>query len=119
MSRIHILRCSGNNVYQAVVHETTPNGNNTAGIPWSVAIKNAGLAVTIMTEGNNSGQITTAEKNNVENGSVIEGVFTFQDDPTQSVAARNAYLDSVANACIAELIARLQEQLKLFGYTRG
>ena len=118
MARIHVLT-GGNNLYQVVVHETTPAGNNSAGVSWATAAKNAGFAVTVMSEGNGPGQISTAEKNQVESGALLEGVFSFQDDPNYTPAQRNAALDQVANQTIAELVALRSGQLKWFGATRN
>lgn len=119
MARIHVLQAVGVNLYQVVVHDATPAGTNSANVSWATAIGNSGLAQTVMTEGNGAGQISTNEKNQVLGGSLIEGVFQFQDDPSMTPAQRNAALDAVANQTIAELQARYASLLKYFGATRN
>lgn len=117
--KIHVLSQSGLNTYTVAVHANTPPGNNSAGVSWADALKNSGRAVTVMMEGNGAGQIATAEKINVENGTVMEGVFQWGDDPSWNNAQRIADLDLRANQLIAELQARYQQELKFFGFTRN
>lgn len=119
MARIHVLDCIGVDLYVVVVHDATPTGNNSTGVPWSTAVINSGRAFTVLTEGTGPGQISTSEKASVENGTILEGVFHFQDNPSWNAATRAAMLDSVANACIAELQARYAKELKFYGATRG
>lgn len=119
MARIHVLQSVGPNLYQVVVHDTTPAGNNSAGISWATAIQNAGLATSVMTLGNGAGQIAQNELNQVQAGTTLEGVFTFQDDPSWNAATRNANLDAVANQTLAELQTRYASLLKWFGATRN
>lgn len=119
MARIHVLESVGLNTYRVVVHDTTPGGNNPAGIAWSTAIQNAGRAITSMTEGSGAGQITTAERATVLNGTVLEGSFAWQDDPLWNNAQRNADLDLRATQLIDELQARLAAELRYFGATRS
>lgn len=118
MSRIHVLESVGLNTYRVVVHDTTPVGNNAASIAWSTAIQNAGLAVTTMIEGTGAGQISTAERATVLNGSVLEGSFAWQDNPLWNATQRNADLDLRATQLIAELQARLSARLRYFGAIR-
>ncbi len=118
MSKIHVLE-GGNNLYHAVVHGPAPNGNNAAGVAWSVAIANSGRAISVLPVGNGPGQIAQAELNQVQAGTVIEGQFTWQDDPSWSPVERAADLDLRANQIIADLTARYQAELNYFGMTRA
>lgn len=118
MARIHILEGSGLNLYRVVVHDAAPAGDNVVGVAWSDAIKNSGNNVSQMTVGNGPGQIATAENNNVTNGTVIEGSFVWQNNPTWTNAERQADMDLRATQLIQELQDTLQARLRLYGATR-
>lgn len=119
MSKIHVLEGGINGIYQAVVHVATPVGNNEASVSWADAIKNSGRAQTVMTVGNGSGQITSNEANQVNNGAIIEGVFSWQDDPSWTVAQRIADLDVRAQQMADDLLRRYEAELRYFGFTRS
>jgi hypothetical protein len=118
VSSIHILTGQGGNLYTAVVHASVPAGNNLAGVSWADAIKGSGLGTTILTVGTAAGQITNGEANAIANGTIIEAVILWQNDPSWTSAQRNADLDLRAQQAIAEKQATLAEQLRLFGATR-
>ena len=117
MARLHNMEQVGNNLYNVVVHATVPNGNNSAGIAWSTAIVNAGLAVTSMTVGNGPGQITQNEANQIASGSVIEAPFQWGDDPAWDNNTRLADLNTRAAQAVSDAITNLQNRLKQFGRT--
>ena len=117
MSRLHVLEGAGG-VYRIVVHNATPAGNNSAGVAWSAALINSGNNTTTMVTGTGPGQITSAEAGQIAAGTVIEGVFTFTDNPAWTAAQRNAALDAMATQTINETLARLADQLKWFGAVR-
>lgn len=119
MSKIHVLEGSGINTFTVAVHAATPAGNNAAGTLWADAIKNSGRATSIMAVGNAAGQITQAEMNQVQGGTVIEGVFQWGDDPAWTNAQRQADLDLRATQLVTELLARYQQELKYFGFVRA
>lgn len=119
MARIHVLESGSLNEYTIVVHAPTPGGTNSAGVSWATAIANSGRNVSRMTVGNGAGQITNTEATNVGNGSVIEAVFQFTDDPAWDTATRNARLDAEATKLVAETQARYSQELKFFGATRN
>lgn len=119
MAKIHILTGGGNNVYTAVIHASTPAGNNTAGTPWSTALRNSGMATTVMTVGNDAGQISQNEANQIAAGTLFEAVIQWQNNPAWSNAERNADLDQRASDAVAEKQAELQPKLALFGATRN
>lgn len=121
MSRLHVFEAVGQqqpNVYRVILHETTPAGINSAGVTWVAALAGSGAARTRMTEGTGAGQITTAEKAQVESGNVVEGEFYFQDNPTDNPTQRNAALDAHATRYLAELEADISVRLKWFGASR-
>lgn len=117
MARIHVLQAAGVDTYTVVVHAPTPAGNNSAGIAWSTALANAGLATTVMTVGNGPGQISQSEANQIAAGTVLEGTMQWGDNPAWTNAERQADLALRANQLIAELQARYAAQLKFFGAT--
>lgn len=118
MSNIHVLAGVQKNVYTVVVHLTVPNGNNAAGTSWATAIVNAGLNRTQLATGNGPGQIATAEANQILSGAVIEGSFQWGDDPNLTVPQRQASLDQAASQLQAEMTAKLQADLRYFGFVR-
>lgn len=117
MARMHILEQSQPNLYNVIVHAPTPAGNNQAGIAWSTAIVNAGLARTALTTGNGPGQITAAEANQVTNGTVIEATFQWGDDPTWTNAERLADLNTRATQAVDEVLANYAARLRQYGRT--
>lgn len=119
MSRIHVLQSGAVNVYTVVVHSATPVGNSPGGFPWTTLLVSSGEAKTVMTEGTGPGQITTAEKADVESGAVIEGVFQWEDNPLLTTGQRNAHLDLSAMQLIDEREALLTQSLRFYGYTRS
>lgn len=119
MAKIHILTGNGGNIYTAVVHSPTPAGNNSANVPWSDALKNSGMATTILPVGNGAGQNTQSEANQIAAGSVFETVVVYEDDPNRTNAERLADLDLRASQAVAENSADIQRKLKFFGLTRN
>lgn len=99
------------------MHPTTPGGSNSASVAWSTALVSAGRNITSMPIGNNPGQITQSEADQITAGTVFEVSFQWDDNPSWTNAQRNADLTSRAtqNANIA--IADLQNQFKYFGFT--
>lgn len=118
MAKIHVLQGAGINTFTVVVHATTPNGNNSAGVAWSDAVKNSGRATSILTVGTGAGQILQNEMNSITNGAIIEGSFQWGDDPSWTNAQRTADLDLRAQQLVDELLARYGQELKYFGFTR-
>jgi len=119
MSKMHVLDGGTNNVYSVVVHTAVPAGNNAAGTPWATALINSKRNTTIMTIGTGAGQITQAEADQIAAGTVLEGSFIWQDDPTWTNAQRTADLDLRAQQMVSDLTTNTQNQLKYFGITRA
>jgi len=115
MSRLHILTGGGNNTYNVVVHSPTPAGNNSAGVPWSDALKNSGGAATNMPFGNGPGQITNTEANNVTSGTVFETGFLWQDNPAWTNQERQNDLTIRAAQAVQAAQDDFQTRLKFFG----
>jgi hypothetical protein len=119
MAAIHILEGSRPHTFRIVVHSPVPVGNNSAGMPWQTCIVNSGQANTRMMEGTGPGQITPAEKAQVESGALIERQFDFMIDTAWTNAERNAALDAEASKLIAETEKHLADTLKWYGATRA
>lgn len=117
MSRIHLL--SGNKgLYNFVVHQATPIGNNSAGVAWSAALIASGMAhTTIPTVGNGPGQIAQSEKDAIEAGTIIEARGQYGDDGSLTGQALTDDFNLRANQTMADRLAQLADQLKWFGLT--
>lgn len=115
--RMHILQQVAPNRYDVVVHATTPAGNNSAGVSWSTALANAGLAVSSLPVGNGPGQITTAENNQVTSGALIEARFQWDDNPAWTTQQRTDDLNLRAGQAVSEVLAAYAARLKWFGQT--
>lgn len=114
MSKIHVLETI-HGIANVVLHTNTPAGNNSVGIAWKEAGLNSGkLGTTMLTEGTGAGQITTAEKAQVESGDVIEIVDSIH---VESGGATADSIDELAGPIINEYEAELQRKLNYFGYT--
>lgn len=118
MAKIHVLAGAGLNLYTVVVHATTPNGNNAAGMAWTDVLKNSGRATSILSVGTGPGQIQQNEMNQIANGEIFENSFQWGDDPSWNNAQRQADLDLRATQLVAEALAKAQQELKYFGFTR-
>lgn len=117
MSRLHIMQQVGKDLYNVIVHAPTPAGSNSAGILWSDALKNSGLAVTSMPIGTGPGQITTAESTQVAAGTVIEASFRWGDNPTWDSTTRLADLNTRAGQAVQAVLDDYGSRLKFFGLT--
>lgn len=115
MARIHVLAGG-----QCVVHGPVPAGNNAAGVSWKTAIVNSGYGGhTIMPEGNDAGQITTAEKALIASGDLYEIVLTVHIPEGANAGQRAALLDIEIAKASSEEQAKLAKALRYFGATRG
>jgi hypothetical protein len=121
MAKIHILTADtgAGTQAQAVVHTATPTGSNPAGVLWSVALKNAGLATSILTVGNGPGQITQAELNDIQAGTLFEVSLMIAVDPTQTLAQVLASVDAQAQRAVDEYTVAMTNRLRYFGATRN
>lgn len=118
MAKIHVLTGNLTNRYTVCVHADTPAGNNSAGIAWSDAVKNSGRARSILTVGTGPGQIQQNEMNSITNGTIIEAVLQWDDNPAWNDTERLADLDTRATQLVNETLDRYGKELKFFGFTR-
>ncbi len=121
MTRLHVLAGDIGGRYRCVLHEPVSAGNNAVGVAWRTALIRSKLGgTTILPDGDgNGGTISAAEKTQIVNGEIIEIILDFQDDPAWNTTQRNAALDNEITKHSAEVLIRLQAQLRFFGYTRG
>ncbi len=120
MANTHVLTRAGSSI-TVVLHIAVPSLNNSAGVNWQVAVANSGLfgrpPVSILPTGTGAGQITSTELASVTSGALIEVVDTYTPNAAE-IAAANAYLDAMYTVRAAQILARVQDQLSFFGYTR-
>jgi hypothetical protein len=126
MANMHVLNPgSGGRGYRVVCHIPVPGGSNAAGVLWANAIKNSkccGTGTTVMTEGDGTnGTISTAEKQAIEAGSLVEEVAEIDIGSYKGMSGpqRNQALDLLFAEMQARVQARLQDHLNFFGFTRG
>ena len=118
MSDVHVLTGEGNSS-TLVFHIPVPILNNAVGIPYRTALANSGLGgTTTMSEGTGAGQISTAEKAQIEAGEIYELVTFFPVEsggstPAQLRASIRKWYQQLAGQTLTELQARL----RYFGYT--
>lgn len=118
MAALHVLEGDGIR-YRVVAHTTTPVGNNAAGISYKDCILSAGLNTTVMPEGTGAGQITTAEKNQIVAGDVIEMVFTVEVPETGTAPNKLAAVQNAVATKQADYLSSLNLRFRYFGYTNG
>lgn len=120
MADVHILDGPDGKL-RMVCHIPIPAGNNSAGVSWSLALKNSALvSQTVLKDGDGTaGTISAAEKTALENGTLFEAVIDdFLPDSATTNPTRLAYVDAVYNAAVVREQARLSALLKWFGFTR-
>lgn len=123
MSDIHVL--SGvKNGYRLVFHFPVRNVNNSVGVNFRTALLNsgilpvddAGLVVSVMAEGTEDGQISTAELGLLRSGEVLEVSVTIRAGDT---APSNTELDAFYNEELTKQRQRIERKLRYFGHTRN
>ena len=122
MSDIHVLTGDGE-TWSVVVHIAVPDADNSVGVNYRTALVNSGLGgTTSLTEdaGPGPGQISPAEKAQVEAGEVHEHRVGFLlESGGTSEAEQRAALRALYTREKAAEIARLQRELRYFGHTES
>lgn len=118
MANIHSLIKNGSEVTVAV-HVAIPSANNSVSVNYQVALIGSGVGgKTVLPDGNGMlGTIAAAEKTAILNGSLYEEITTLRVDSVPG-AGINAFLDAEFTRISGEVLARLQNQLKYWGFTR-
>lgn len=117
MSNIHVLDGQGN-TYRAVIHINVPVENNLVNVALRTALVNSGLAVTVMTTGSASGQISPTELSQIQAGQVYEITFDFQNDPNWTTQQRQTNFNNEVSNRQAAGLTDLRLRLAYFGYTQ-
>ncbi len=118
MAALHVLEGDGIR-YRVVAHVATPAGNNSANVSWKNCILASGMNTTILTEGSGAGQITTAEKNQIIAGDVIEMVFTVEVPETGTNPNKQAAVQTAVAKMQTDYLASLALRFRYYGYTNG
>lgn len=116
MSKVHALQADTSGNYRVVIHTPMPGGNNLVGNSWKNIALAAGVAQTSMQEGAGIGQISTAEKADVENGDVLEISAVI---PIEVVDQGAVAVDAFADNLIASAQTRMQQIYVYYGWTNG
>ena len=105
-----------------VLHLTTPTGNNDAGIPWSEALVDSGLASSALPDGPLDeygqqllrGRITDAEEHAILSGAIYSA--TVEKDVPQGATLQDIQaLGAAEVALAASHLDNMQTQLRFFG----
>lgn len=116
MSQWHALDgIPDGNAYRIIFHVPIPSANNRVGVNYRAALIGSGIGgTTVMAEGPNPGQITTAEKASLAAGSLMEIAETIYTRPAETmqqlaarVDARYTELANVSGAYLADIKRRL------------
>lgn len=73
----------------------------------------------MLTEGNGIGQITTAERNQIITGDLVEMVFTVAIPAVGTGPNKLAYVQAAVASQRADYMAQLAQRLNYYGYTNG
>lgn len=114
MSDMHVMSGTADGSWVVVMHFLVPNINNSVTVNYRTAVVNSGLGgTTILTEGVGPGQITTAEKAQVDSGELYEHSTVFRAESTTNLqnAIRLFY-----TAEKTSVLAELQRKLRYFGH---
>lgn len=118
MADMHVLSGDGLYHWTLVMHFPVPNQVNDVNVNYRTALVSSGIGGTSMTEGTGPGQISSAEKAQIDAGELYEHTISFLAEsgattlPQLLAAARAAYAQENAR-----VTARLQKRLRYYGYT--
>lgn len=116
MADMHVLAGNGLYIWTLIMHFPVPNADNEIGVNYRTALINSGLGGTAMTEGAGPGQISTAEKAQIDAGEIYEHSIQFLAEsgadtlPELLAAAREAYAREKSR-----VTARFAKQLRYYG----
>jgi hypothetical protein len=120
MAAIHVLSgAETGGSFQVVFHFPVPDTNNSVGVNYRAALVASGKGgSTRLTEGTGPGEITTAEKAQIESGAVYEHSRTIQQSGGDlSTPNLLAEVRSFYSRDKGDLTARIAVALQYFGYT--
>ena len=121
MADIHVLDATATTV-RCIFHFDVPDVDNSVSVSLRASLVASGVGgTTSMTEGTGAGQITTAEKAQIEAGEVFEYAYTMRKDRAQWENRTPAQQLEVLRGFYAEenadLSAQVVTRLAYFGYT--
>ena len=117
MADMHVLAGNGLHIWTLIMHFPVPDVDNEVGINYRTALVNSGLGGTTMTEGVGPGQISVAEKAQIDAGEIYEHSIQFLAEsgadtlPELLAAAQEAYAREHAR-----VTARFAKQLRYYGF---
>jgi len=114
MSDVHALVGSDADNWTLVFHYPVADVNNSAGVSFRTALVNSGLNTTVMTVGTGAGQISTAEKTQLDNGEIFEHVIQF---PVESTTSSTDAVEEAYNLNQVGVVTEMTRKLKYFGLT--
>lgn len=115
MADYHILRADWQgNAFRVAMHFPVPNTTNEAGVNYRTAVAQAqgGAVVSIVPD------ILPAEQGQLDTGELIERVYWFRTDPSETPAQKQAQLDVMWSTKRSAEQAALARILSYWGYAR-
>ena len=121
MSDIHILSGDGKGRWNVIFHFAVADANNAVSVNYRTALVNSGFGgTTSMTEGVGAGQISTAEKAQVEAGELYEyGTSLLVETGGTAALELQAMIRAEYTRLNTQIINDLQKRLKYFGHTES
>ena len=120
MADMHVYDGDGRK-WTVIMHFAVPNVNNAVAVNYRTALVNSGLGgTTTMTEGTGAGEITAAEKADVEAGILYEHVASFlvESGGKQAAELRASLREFYAKE-ETRIIDVLKSKLRYFGHTES
>lgn len=117
MADMHVLAGDGLGRWVLVMHFSVPNIDNEVSVNYRTALVNSALGGTSMTEGTGPGQISAAEKAQIDAGEIYEHSIRFLAEsgantlPELLAAAREAYAREETR-----VTAQFQKRLRYYGF---
>ncbi len=119
MSDMHTLD-TVNGVTRVAMHFPVPTGGNAVGTPWVTALLGSTVPTTILPDGDgNDGTIETAEKDEIEAGTVAEFITNVAGLTEGSPTSRQALLRTVYTAFKDAKTTDFQNRFNLYGHTES
>lgn len=108
---------SDGNSFEVIFHITLPSANNRVGVNYRTAVVKSGIGgKTSMTTGATSGEITAAEKAQIDAGELFEVSERIDTYPGETAGQLRTRIDARYTVLVATLPGRLQRMLTYWGY---
>jgi len=124
MADIHVLDRSTDGACRVVFHFPVPDAMNAVGVSYRAALVASGIGgSTVLPEGTGPGQITTAEKSQIEAGEVYEDPRTLRRGMLESGGTEPAQLKATLRQFYGqqkqEHLQQVAARLMWFGHTES